>query len=80
MSIFLQAEDVPICLAVRERHLGVLDFLLSQRVNHERLLSNKKVFDGSNVLVRDQSSFITWEGGKGGDGGFCKDHMVFSGN
>lgn len=37
-----KAEDVPICLAVRERHLGVLDFLLSQRVNHERLLSNKK--------------------------------------
>ncbi|XP_022786816.1 serine/threonine-protein phosphatase 6 regulatory ankyrin repeat subunit A-like isoform X3 [Stylophora pistillata] len=37
-----KTEDLPICLAARERHIEVLDFLLSQRLNHERLISNKK--------------------------------------
>ncbi len=38
-----QSEDVPICHAASERHIEVLDFLLAQKLNHDRLLSNRKV-------------------------------------
>ncbi|XP_078360679.1 uncharacterized protein LOC144645086 isoform X3 [Oculina patagonica] len=37
-----KSEDVPICHAASERHIEVLDFLLAQKLNHDRLLSNRK--------------------------------------
>ena len=43
LLISFQSEDVAICLAASERHIEVLDFLLAQKLNHDRLLSNKKV-------------------------------------
>ncbi|XP_074636507.1 uncharacterized protein LOC141894679 isoform X3 [Acropora palmata] len=36
--------DVALCNAARERHIEVMDFLLTQKVNHERLLNNRKQF------------------------------------
>ena len=39
----IQSEDVALCNAARERHIVVMDFLLAQKVNHERLLNNRKV-------------------------------------
>ena len=38
-----QPGDVALCNAARERHIEVMDFLLTQKVNHERLLNNRKV-------------------------------------
>lgn len=43
LLISFQAEEVAICHAASERHIEVLDFLLAQKLNHDRLLSNKKV-------------------------------------
>lgn len=40
---FVQPGDVALCNAARERHIEVMDFLLTQKVNHERLLNNRKV-------------------------------------
>ncbi|XP_068748124.1 serine/threonine-protein phosphatase 6 regulatory ankyrin repeat subunit B-like isoform X2 [Montipora capricornis] len=37
-----KSEDVALCNAARERHTEVMDFLLTQKVNHERLLNNRK--------------------------------------
>ena len=41
--LYFKAEDEAICNAARERHIEVMDFLLTQKLNHERLLNNKKV-------------------------------------
>ena len=41
--LLFQAEDVALCNAARERHVEVMDFLLTKKVNHERLLNNRKV-------------------------------------